>query len=498
MEPLASTLTQPKTTYAPPSPTRTRVGNYDVFDGVSEVSDLVLDIDGPQAKAALKGRLTIRPVSGSAVPLQVPLYVKGDIRPEDYSAYMWPTNPVELEALKMKVGVKLMCLTTDCAESFLDIYVQYKGRIYHHQVKSEMTKTSKPTTSSSHKTERPEKLASDSSTETLPEQDSQDRTDGVELEHDESGLDEEMGTFVGEPEKDVNVFFPPTKPATPVKPVPPQEEKKPQQPSEKPQKPEQEAENKRPEAGKPAPVPQKPPRPQETQTPPPVVSSPSLPSWGKTVLDRISQAIGSNSKGRLENAENIYKYQKESEAPGFNFIYPQRETYYGTTDMLNIMARIGKFSLQQVNGYVISVGDVSRKTGGKLGGHASHQRGLDADISYYFDNPSLQKGFVNVLSTTTSKRSWMADKQWQLFKALVSTQVVDRIFMDTKLKRDLCEIATRNSELKRGQNEGLPFETLRVISHEAGHANHFHLRLKCSKMQPRCQQMAPPQKVSGC
>lgn len=525
-EPIASSISKPQTTYAPPIPTRTRVGNYDVFDGVSQISELVLDIDGPQATAALSGKMEIRPIGGTAAPILVPLHVKGTINPETYAAHLWPTNPVELEALKMKVGVKLMCLQDDCTESFLDIYVKYKGRIYHHQVKSEVkrdlfdagtgqtiqpvprkkTKTSQnsgtdkvsDTSKPSYSTPSKPAKSSEASESSEARESSEDPSfseflgemtpEDMESEHD-LDHDEQMGAYVGEPEKDIEVFFP----EEPKNSFLNSDERKEVMAG-------QTADSKKDETKKDPsdvlviPLPKQDPPSSKDQT----EREPPAPSLGRKLLNSLSQAIGPTDNGRLQNAVDIYKYQLETEAPGFRILYPKRGAHFGTSDMLYSIVRIGKFSLQKVNGYTISVGDISRKNGGKLGRHASHQRGIDADISYYFDNPKMQKGFINVLASSAHKRSWMAEKQWELFKSLVATNIVDRIFIDGKMKKELCEIASRAGEIKSGSAWGVPFEALRILRHAGGHANHFHLRLKCTKSQPRCRQMEAPKKATGC
>jgi len=480
--PIASTITKPETTYAPELPTRTRIGNNDVFDGVSEISDLVLDVKGEEAKVKLTGTVTIRPVTGNRTPVKIPLYVSGEIDPETYSSYMHATNPVQLAALGMKVGVKLMCLNEECTDSFMDIYINYQGHFYRHQVRSnsEAAKKAKgsPSTSQSSPPAKEEvkpepKPKSEPESEAPVDENKKDEPTEEDFTHDEPEHDsieeDEGGTFVGEPEKDFEVFFP-------------QETKK----AEEPKKVETPT--------KPITPPIKPEAPVKSETP---AKSGESSSTLKKYLDKFSQAFGTPNAGRLQNPVNIYKFQLDSQNPGFKISNPKEQNYFGTSEMLSMIARIGKFSIEKV-GYVLSINDISDKNGGRLAPHNSHQNGLDADIAYYFDDPEFrQKGnFVNVVKTSRAKRSWMPAKQWELFKDLVSTNMVDRIFTDQYIKTDLCQSARRNSELGSGQS--LPEATLKVMKHERGHANHFHLRLKCSKAQPRCQQMKPANYPLGC
>jgi penicillin-insensitive murein endopeptidase len=467
--PIASTITKPETTYSPELPTRTRIGNNDVFDGVSEISNLLLDVKGEESKASLTGTVTIRPVSGNRAPVKIPLSVSGEIDLSNYSAYMHPTNPVQITALGMKVGVKLMCLNEDCTDSFMDIYINYQGHFYRHQVRStQKVKTSpSPSPSASPEDKEDDKKDEAPVVEPVPK-DNPDEDPEADLTSDEpehETIEEEEGTFVGEPEKDLEVFFP-------------QEIKKTDEPK-------------------------------KTITPPiklePPTTIPEDPTIIKKYLDKFSQAFGTPNAGHLQNPVDIYKFQLESNNPGFRVFNPKEKHYFGTSEMLSMIARIGKFSIEKV-GYVLSINDISDRDGGRLiisrkplKFHNSHQNGLDADIAYFFDDPEFRaKGnFVNVVRTSRAKKSWMADKQWELFKDLVSTNMVDRIFTDNYIKGELCQNARRKSEMGSGQ--GIAESTLKVLKHESGHANHFHLRLKCSTAQPRCRKaIAPANYPLGC
>ncbi|WP_413288292.1 penicillin-insensitive murein endopeptidase [Bdellovibrio sp. HCB337] len=530
VEPIASTISKPETTYIPVMPTKTRVGQYDVFDGVSSISNLVLKVDGDKAETSLTGIVTIQPVDGDQIALKVPINVVGTISPDDFTSYMFVQNQAELDSLQVKAGAKLTCMYTDCSESFIDIYVVYKGRAYHHQVESTDKMIVKPNPSAKDEDSQVEEDSDDqggkqSSTPDkpkvkkktkptptpTPEEEEKLDEEGSEFEHDDDGGGE-LGAYVGEPERDIEVLFQ-VAPSTPT-PTPKEdkkeEEKKDEKKDDKKSNSQQPApvnpkkdEPKKEEPKKPEPKKEEPKKPVTPVVPKPPIKpdvpskNPDNVSVGRKILNTISQAIGDNGTGRLENAVSLLKFQKDNDNSGYNIMYPKRETYYGTTDMLNMMAHIGQYSQKKVNGYIISVGDVSKKNGGKLGGHSSHRRGLDADISYYFDNNSFQKGFTNVMASSSAKRSWMSDTQWDLFKSLVETSNVDRIFTDSNMKREFCQIAARNKEVGSSK-DGVPFETLRALVPWKGHANHFHLRLKCSKGQPRCRQMAPPARATGC
>jgi penicillin-insensitive murein endopeptidase len=229
----------------------------------------------------------------------------------------------------------------------------------------------------------------------------------------------------------------------------------------------------------------------------------------KTIVRKVNQAVTAmvNRKGRpnftigrLENATNIYSYQLKVSDAGFRFVYPKRETYFGTDDMLAALVSIGQFNKAHVNGYVNNVGDVSKEKGGQLGSHSSHQMGIDADISYYFSDKEKQKGLEDAVASSKPVKSFMEEEQWEMFKSLTEKNIVTFIFVDKAIKKDLCALAARKGEVKSGDTTSVAFKTLRLLNTTApGHDDHFHLRLKCSQAQPRCrQQPLPTGSSTGC
>lgn len=225
-------------------------------------------------------------------------------------------------------------------------------------------------------------------------------------------------------------------------------------------------------------------------------TSPEAPAEPKS--RPISQAIGPVNAGRLEKGADLLKYEKDHEPTGFHIIRPQRLSHYATNELAFIIVQMGLFTKKELNGYVLSVGDLSTEAGGPLRQHRSHQNGLDADIAYYFNNKSFQGYFASALEVEKPHASWLAESQWRLFKHVVKTQLVDRIFIHETLKKTLCNVALQNGELQREKQEGLAYETLRRLMPDKEHDTHFHIRVKCSRAQIRCRQMAEPGPGSGC
>lgn len=210
------------------------------------------------------------------------------------------------------------------------------------------------------------------------------------------------------------------------------------------------------------------------------------------------QAIGPVNGGRLENAKNVLKFQQSHKPAGFAIIRPQRLTHFSTSEMEYIVGLMGQFTKTEVPGNILSVGDLSREGGGPLGAHKSHQNGLDVDVAFYFDNKNFQGYFASAIAVDKPHANWMVEAQWKLFKSVVNTKLVDRIFIHRTLKKSLCDLALKNGEIAKDQPDSLAYQTLRRLIADTAHNNHFHLRVKCSSAQARCRQMAEPAPGSGC
>lgn len=494
-----------------------KVGKGTVVEGLVRSNDLKLNIDGKSTETSVKGNVTVRFVEGDE--LTVPVDVSGKIvqdAKDGSIGRLQSLNNDSLTAKNLRVAATLTCIDDTCEDSFIDIYVTRGEFIYRLQVEaykntiSDFTKGNYPTEEGSDeeaevesgndkkdsvKGNTPKKPAT-------PPRTKEEEEESAEFEHDEGPVEgaENGGSFVGNPVRDVEVNFPDlaeAKPEGPKKQEPKKDESKSDNKDDK--KDENKEEPKKDDTKK-----------DENKSD----SNQDSDDGGivDTVIRKLNQVVTSLkrdsrgrpqfTKGHLENATDIYAFQQKNPNAGFRFIRVSRGTHYGSEDMLAALIQIGQFNKSQVKGYVNNVADISYQKGGQLGRHKSHQLGIDADISYYFEDKSMQKGLDEAVSSKSNKLapSFMAEEQWDLFKSLVNKNIVTYLFVDPVIKKELCSVAKRKGELNEGDSNNLAFQTLRLMNTKfAGHHNHYHLRLKCSQAQPRCrQEPLPSGKVSGC
>lgn len=313
------------------------------------------------------------------------------------------------------------------------------------------------------------------------------------------------------PAKKPEVKVPEVKPTAPVKPVAPTKPEKPvtvppkKETSPAPAKPEpKKADVKTPEV-----------KPEEKPEQKPAAEKPSSePEEKKGALSAIGgagkkmyQVMGSASAGFLKNALSLFDLTKKETPVGFYISRPQLKTYYGSNEMIYMIQKMGSFTLGRMPDYSVRIGDLSKERGGiiytrsrgkSVPKHRSHKSGVDADISYYFKDQKDQ-GQSALTARGTPREDWMMDLQWGLFKMFNETKLVDRMFIHRKLKKALCNYVISRGEITAETNEGIAFETLwRLQPRQSDHADHFHLRVKCSSIQQGCLAMPDPPRTTGC
>lgn len=123
----------------------------------------------------------------------------------------------------------------------------------------------------------------------------------------------------------------------------------------------------------------------------------------------------------------------------------------------------------------LHVGDISRKEGGWLRPHRSHQSGLDADVGYYY--VSGPAWFRHADASTLDR-----PRTWALLRALVDGGNVEMIFIDTSVQRLLREHAEAIGEEQPVVDAFFPRSPgtrhQAILQHARGHGTHLHVRFR--------------------
>jgi len=198
-----------------------------------------------------------------------------------------------------------------------------------------------------------------------------------------------------------------------------------------------------------------------------------------------SQSVGRPQHGRLVDGE-LFK-----NVPG-TFLRREDQTWGTNETVRALKAAIAEVRRKYPRVHDITVGDISRKDGGFLGPHKSHQSGLDVDIGFYFMGQP-KAGPRSFLDAT--RIGLDLEATWAFIMALVGQSEeasnVEYMFIGTPVQEKLYKYAQSKgvSEAKLDWIFQYPrgSRAMRgVIRHEPGHTNHIHIRFKCPSGDQAC------------
>lgn len=208
--------------------------------------------------------------------------------------------------------------------------------------------------------------------------------------------------------------------------------------------------------------------------------SPEFAIWSsfKAPTAGDSRIYGTYQAGCLTGAKAL-----PLQGPGYYVVRKSRERYFGHPDMISYLTELGKKN-EQKKFPSLMIEDISYPRGGPFfNGHASHQIGLDVDISLL---P------VHVTPTEADRENWISPSYVQDRKKLISNwsaeQVhlielaandlkVNRIFVAPAIKKYFCETEPRA-------------EWLYKLRSWWGHDDHIHVRLNCPTGSLECKSQA--------
>lgn len=200
-----------------------------------------------------------------------------------------------------------------------------------------------------------------------------------------------------------------------------------------------------------------------------------------------------NSEARLTGAE-----------VGMHKLFVERDRYYANPALLELLNTLGREYAQTwpAPNERVQVGDVAQKHGGLVSHHASHQTGLDVDLVYMrkdFRETKPDRGFEagfdeEFVQRGTVTANFDGARTWWLLRWLQRSGRIDRVFVDKEIKRYFC----KQSEAYEPTDHVARVETLRLLRPWKNHADHFHVRLLCPTLDPKCLGSPPLKPGSGC
>ena len=228
-----------------------------------------------------------------------------------------------------------------------------------------------------------------------------------------------------------------------------------------------------------------------------VAGAAQTPRHGRRVRTPATTSVGFAFRGRLRRGVLL----EESQTLRYAGEYRDGGNFYGTSELVNLLQRAAAQVARRLPGARLSVGELSRRNGGLISGHRSHQNGRDVDIAFYMRDAHEHAfepfGFANFDRNghglvPNESLSFDDARNWELVSRLVSDADarVQYIFVAETLKQRLLRTARRRHASRRIVDRA---EAVMVQpAHGHPHRNHFHVRIYCPPAdRPLCEDREP-------
>jgi len=208
-----------------------------------------------------------------------------------------------------------------------------------------------------------------------------------------------------------------------------------------------------------------------------------------------SVSVGYPNRGLLRFGQRINDHKD------FTVKVGSQDSRHGTGELVRLIERAAHEVAFRYPRSRLTVGDLSRPTGGRFRPHVSHQSGRDVDLGFYLLDRRSTPVNVHLFVRLNNKAMGIqwgnlykfdAARNWALIESLLShsTTDVQHIFVANAIKRRLLQQA-----VKEGANPEVLMRARRVITqprHGAPHRSHFHVRVYCADDdRPMCKDRPP-------
>lgn len=178
---------------------------------------------------------------------------------------------------------------------------------------------------------------------------------------------------------------------------------------------------------------------------------------------RICSASGPRAKETLAGAVQLPE--------GEGYVRRRPGNAWGKAAVIHsLVAAIERYHGRVDGADPVRIGDISRKSGGPLGGHLSHQGGRDIDIAYVWQSGNDDRKVMDV------------PRSWELLKSFTEDANLKVIFTDYGVQEQLYEHALAIGEDPQLLDELFEYPNRgssgAVLYHWRGHSRHFHVRYR--------------------
>jgi penicillin-insensitive murein endopeptidase len=203
---------------------------------------------------------------------------------------------------------------------------------------------------------------------------------------------------------------------------------------------------------------------------------------GKTVTR--GKSVGSPNEGRLEGGRRLEPSKSLRTVGGHR---------WGVPSLVGMLERSSARVAKKFSGSVLTVGDLSRKGGGDVEGHRSHESGRDADVGFYLKKgrkPWVAPRFATIddegkavglpavrfddARNWALVEAWLTDREASVLQIFVAQHIKLRLLAEARRSGAAPELQNRAAMIMIQPSRGLP------------HDNHFHVRIACPRSSGDC------------
>lgn len=207
-------------------------------------------------------------------------------------------------------------------------------------------------------------------------------------------------------------------------------------------------------------------------------------------VDKRAASIGKPAAGALENGIQL------PASPLYTRANPRLQ--WGSSQTIsNLQTAVATFRQDVAYDGALILSDISKKGGGQLPPHKSHQAGRDIDIwlptlkgVYKTKHVGKGKGKIKPRRPRYDEVDWYAT--WGLVRALIKTGAVQYVFLDWIYQETVYRAAVNMGATEEELDEWIQWPRPRASSkgifrHSKDHLSHIHVRFKCAPWEPDCK-----------
>jgi penicillin-insensitive murein endopeptidase len=199
-----------------------------------------------------------------------------------------------------------------------------------------------------------------------------------------------------------------------------------------------------------------------------------------------AESVGSPNEGRLEGGVRL------DTSVAWLRVMPGHETpdrRWGLPSLVHMIDRAAHAVAKRYPKSVLGVGDLSRKRGGDVGGHHSHESGRDADLAFYVvdakGKPVSPRRFLHFDASLAAVGApglrFDVARNWLFVQSMLLDRKahVSHIFLSDPLRLALLAHAKKLGVASRLRRRAAM--TLMQPTGAPAHDDHFHVRISCPR-----------------